>query len=132
MVARYLQKLSHLTPSDRFCKYRSTFFIKNGLQLELEFSVDFSTKFIIQRFRDSTQNFPLITSIGPILDVKINFYLKISFFRVKREKEEQSLEVENENLRRKIARQREEIRKEVAAIEVMENTIKSLEEEVYR
>jgi len=52
--------------------------------------------------------------------------------RVKREKEEHSLEIENENLRRKIARQREDIRKEVAAIEVMENTIKSLEEEVYR
>ena len=42
------------------------------------------------------------------------------------------MEIENENLRRKIARQREDIRKEVAAIEVMENTIKSLEEEVYR
>ena len=41
MVARYLQKLSHLTPSDRrdnFCKYRATMKFLAPFLKEMDFS----------------------------------------------------------------------------------------------
>ena len=69
MVARYLQKLSHLTPSvrrDNFCKYRATMKFLAPFLKEMDFSSKNGLSFYLRGFRRLKSLVRYILKIGRI------------------------------------------------------------------